>query len=198
MLESDGEDRGALVRDALNTLLRSNPFARSPKLAGFLRFVVEEELAGRGTTLKAYTIATQALGRSKDFDPSLDPSVRVEAGRLRRALDEGYALLEEPQPVRIRVPVGTYRPHFEFAEPSASPDAGRAPAPAQPDVAVPAPETPAAVMGFTPRAQTVIIALLASILVLLCVEVYLMITLHPMAGGSDRQAQRTGLIQTIR
>jgi hypothetical protein len=97
--------------------------------------VVEEELAGRGATIKAYTIATQALGRGPealrraghrrprargaavrprrarwdrgsdrsrvpgaytiatqalgrgpDFDPSLDPSVRVEAGRLRRAL----------------------------------------------------------------------------------------------------------------
>ncbi|RVU21000.1 hypothetical protein [Methylobacterium oryzihabitans] len=185
--------------------MRSGPFARSPKLAGFLRFVVEEELAGRGATLKAYTIATQALGRPKDFDPGVDPSVRVEAGRLRRAIDEGYAVIEEPQPVRIRVPVGTYRPQFERVappEPAAIPDpaaAVPAPGPAAPGLVPPGSAAAAAgLIGFSPRAQSVIIALLASILLLLCVEVYLLIALHPIANGDDRQAQRTGVSQTIR
>ncbi len=63
------------VVETLEILLRAPPFLRSPKLARFLRFVVEEELAGRGATVKAYTIATQALGRGPDFDASLDPSV---------------------------------------------------------------------------------------------------------------------------
>ena len=41
------------VVETLETLLRAPPFLRSPKLARFLRFVVEEELAGRGATIKA-------------------------------------------------------------------------------------------------------------------------------------------------
>ncbi|WP_298957671.1 hypothetical protein [uncultured Methylobacterium sp.] len=179
--------------------MRSAPFARSPKLAGFLRFVVEEELAGRGATLKAYTIATQALGRPKDFDPGIDPSVRVEAGRLRRAIDEGYAVIEEPQPVRIRVPVGTYRPQFDLA---AAPEPAAVPEPVAalpgPGLDAPGSAAAAALIGFSPRAQSVIIALLAGILMLLCVEVYLLIALHPIANGDDRQAQRTGVSQTIR
>ncbi|WP_279359445.1 hypothetical protein [Methylobacterium indicum] len=101
------------VRRSLDGCLRAPAFRRSPKLAAFLGYIVEEELAGRGETIKAYTIATQALGRADSFDPSNDPSVRVEAGRLRRVLDEVYADEGRTLPVRILVPVGAYRPSFE-------------------------------------------------------------------------------------
>lgn len=101
------------VRRSLDGCLRAPAFRRSPKLATFLGYIVEEELAGRGEAIKAYTIATQALRRSSSFDPSNDPSVRVEAGRLRRVLDEVYADEGRNLPVRILVPVGGYRPSFE-------------------------------------------------------------------------------------
>ena len=38
-----------------------------------------------------YTIAVEALGRAENFDPQLDPIVRVEATRLRRTLARYYA-----------------------------------------------------------------------------------------------------------
>ena len=53
----------------------------------FLSFIVEETLAGRSSQLKGYTIAVAVYGRPERFDPQVDPIVRVEAGRLRRALD---------------------------------------------------------------------------------------------------------------
>ncbi len=115
------------VVETLETLLRTPPFQRSPKLARFLRFVVEEELAGRGATVKAYTIATQALGRGPDFDASLDPSVRVEAGRLRRVLDDTYAQHPAGLEIRVTVPVGSYRPRF--APIAAAPEAEAVPEP---------------------------------------------------------------------
>ena len=164
------------VVEALESLLRAPPFVRSPKLARFLRFVVEEELAGRGATIKAYTIATQALGRGPDFDPSLDPSVRVEAGRLRRALDEVYAQHAEGLEVRVSVPVGGYRPRFVAAEaaPAAADDA---PAEDPAEVPVPAPVRPAPpVIGLTPRGQAAIIALLAGILLVLCIDLGLTVS----------------------
>ncbi len=102
------------VRRSLDGCLRAPAFRRSPKLAAFLSYIIEEELAGRGEGIKAYTIATQALGRSDSFDPGNDPSVRVEAGRLRRVLDEVYAEEGRLWPVRIQVPVGAYRPSFEL------------------------------------------------------------------------------------
>ncbi|MGY2047489.1 hypothetical protein [Methylobacterium sp. JK268] len=158
------------VRSVLETVLRTPGFARSPKLAHFLRFVVEEELAGRGAALKAYTIATQALGRGGAFDPSVDPSVRVEAGRLRRTLDDAYALLGAALPLRIRIPVGTYRPIFEADMPPAPPAAlpeRTASWPVEPE--------PRLVIAFSPAGQATIIALLAAILLMLCVEVGLML-----------------------
>ncbi|MGX7705899.1 hypothetical protein [Methylobacterium sp. Gmos1] len=104
------------VRRSLDGCLRAPAFRRSQKLAAFLSYIVEEELSGRGEAIKAYTIATQALGRADSFDPSNDPSVRVEAGRLRRVLDEVYADEGRYWPVRIQVPVGAYRPSFELQD----------------------------------------------------------------------------------
>lgn len=179
---ADGRIAEAEVRAALDALLRTPPFARSPKLARFLRFVVEEELAGRGAAIKAYTIATQALGRGCDFDPSLDPSVRVEAGRLRRALDEGYARAGRDLGIRIRIPVGSYRPLFEATTLPPEPVSEAEPAAEEPLVplaTLPAP----VVVAFTPGGQRTIIALLAGILLMLCIEVALMLAGRVPAGG---------------
>ncbi len=128
------------VRRSLDGCLRAPAFRRSQKLAAFLSYVVEEELAGRGEGIKAYTIATQALGRADSFDPSNDPSVRVEAGRLRRVLDEVYADEGRQLPVRILVPVGAYRPTFELqAGEDAPPEETPRPVATPVPVLVPAP-----------------------------------------------------------
>ncbi|GJD49123.1 hypothetical protein OPKNFCMD_1853 [Methylobacterium crusticola] len=193
MSAPEGDVPAARLTEALDHLLRTPPFVRSPKLARFLRFVVEEELAGRGLTIKAYTIATQALGRGSDFDPSLDPSVRVEAGRLRRALEEAYARHGDGIVVRISVPVGGYRPAFERLDaapepippPPAAPLAARE-APVPPPVPSPSETPPQLVIGLSPRGQTAIIALLAGILVVLCLELAATLVLHMAAGTEAR------------
>jgi len=100
------------VRAALNRVTASPAFEKSNQLASFLRYVVEEALAGRGERLKAYTIATAALGRDNTFDPQIDPIVRVEAGRLRRALKAYYADEGRNDAVVISLPVGQYTPVF--------------------------------------------------------------------------------------
>ena len=74
----------------LDTILESNDFFASNRFRDFLRFVVEETLAGREHELKAYTIATCVFGRDKNFDPLLDPVVRVEAAKLRSKLENYY------------------------------------------------------------------------------------------------------------
>ncbi len=160
------------VVETLEILLRAPPFLRSPKLARFLRFVVEEELAGRGATVKAYTIATQALGRGPDFDASLDPSVRVEAGRLRRALDDTYAQHAAGLDIRLTVPVGGYRPRFaRMAEVPAAPEDAAVPEPEEPPpLPAPAEGPRPMVVGFSPRGQAAVIALLAGILLVLCID----------------------------
>jgi hypothetical protein len=108
------------IRDALSRIIASNHISKSPQLANFLRFVVEEKLAGNGSRIKAYTIAADALGRDSSFDPQNDPIVRVEAGRLRRALDQYYMNGGSSDPVVIELPRGHYVPVFRANNPRRS------------------------------------------------------------------------------
>jgi hypothetical protein len=111
-LDSVEPPHDADIRAALDRIVSSAHLTKSPQLANFLRFVVEEELAGNGSRLKAYTIAADALGRDSNFDPQNDPIVRVEAGRLRRALDHYYTNGGCNDPIVIELPRGHYVPVF--------------------------------------------------------------------------------------
>ena len=107
-----GTEQEGLVRGHLEELLASEEFQRSPQLAGFLRYVVTEALAGRSDRLKGYNVAVSALGRDEDFDPGSDPIVRITAGRLRRALERHYLGGGADSAVQIRIPKGGYVPEF--------------------------------------------------------------------------------------
>jgi hypothetical protein len=111
---SEATPNAADIRTALERLIASPAFTKSPQLAHFLSFVVEETLAGRGDRIKAYTIAADALGRDASFDPQNDPIVRVEAGRLRRALEHYYASDGRNDPIVIAMPRGHYVPIFRM------------------------------------------------------------------------------------
>lgn len=100
------------VRAALERVLAAPDFTTSLRLAAFLRYVVESTLAGRAEEIKGYTIAVEALGRPPSFDPQSDPIVRVEATRLRRALERYYATAGADDPLVIDIPKGGYVPRF--------------------------------------------------------------------------------------
>ncbi len=104
------------VRLELERILSSGDFDASPRNRHFLRYVVEETLAGRADRIKAYAIATTVFGRDADFDPQLDSIVRIEAGRLRRALERFYLMAGPVEGIRITIPRGSYVATFD-AEP---------------------------------------------------------------------------------
>src|SRR6516165_8549461 len=101
-----------LVRSQLEKILASEGFARNDRLGGFLRFVVELELSGRGDELKESLIAVEVFGRRPDYDPRQDSVVRTKASRLRARLTEYYATGGSADPLVIEVPKGGYRPVF--------------------------------------------------------------------------------------
>lgn len=108
------------VRTALARCLQFEQVRRSRHLSSFLNFVVEQTLAGAQDEINESSIAITALGRDDDFDPKIDPVVRVVAGRLRRAL-EMYALTEGAgDGIRIVLPRGTYVPRFDGVSSAAS------------------------------------------------------------------------------
>lgn len=100
------------IRAALHNVVASPSFRTSPQLASFLRFVVEATLAGQSDRIKGYTVAVGALGRNDSFDPQTNPIVRVEAGRLRRALEHYYAGPGRHDRIVIDLPLGSYIPAF--------------------------------------------------------------------------------------
>ena len=111
------------VRGELERVLGSRCFEQSDRAKTFLRFVVEETLAGRGDRLKGYTIGVEVFGRSKDFDAQSDPLVRVEAGRIRRRLAEYYGTEGARNPLRIELTRGGYMPQFSYVQAARPPDA---------------------------------------------------------------------------
>jgi adenylate cyclase len=101
-----------IVREHLEQLLESPQFDGSARSRDFLTFVVSEVLAGRGDRLNQASIAATVFGRQGNFDPMLDPVVRVQAGRLRRSLERYYLLTKDTATVRIELPKGSYAPAF--------------------------------------------------------------------------------------
>jgi TolB-like protein/Flp pilus assembly protein TadD len=104
----------AEVRSALERVLATNGFVRSPQMQRFLRFIVEETLAGHQDRLKEYVVATEVFGRSPDYDPRLDSLVRVEAHRLRSLLDAYYSADGRGNSVVIELARGSYVPSFRY------------------------------------------------------------------------------------
>lgn len=110
------------IEQQLDRILTSPQFLNSPNLQNFLRFIVEKTLAGEAAEIKGYTVATQVLGRNTDFDPNLDPIVRIQASRLRRALEQYYRSPGKNDPVLIDMPRGAYVPRFRCSFPQKGAD----------------------------------------------------------------------------
>lgn len=114
--DAAGAPSAGEVSSALDRVLASDGFRGSPQLAAFLRYVVEATLRGEAERIKGYTVAIEALGRSDTFDPQTDPIVRVEAARLRRAINRYYAGAGSCETIQIELPLGSYVPVFRRVE----------------------------------------------------------------------------------
>ncbi len=105
-------------KTALNRVLDSADFDATARERNFLKYIVEETLAGRADRIKAYSIALEVFGRDASFDPQNDPIVRIAAGHLRRSLERYYLTAGSNDPVVITVPKGGYVPEFEVRDTS--------------------------------------------------------------------------------
>jgi hypothetical protein len=103
------------VREELQRVLSGHEFRSSKRSQEFLRYVVENTLAGREETLKERTIGIEVFGRPASYDPSEDATVRVKAGEVRKRLGLYYAGEGLHSPLRIELPSGTYVPEFRRA-----------------------------------------------------------------------------------
>ncbi len=93
-------------------LTNSQTLRGSESLCRLLRYLAACALEHPGAPLKEYQIAVEAFGRPPDFDPQLDSTIRVQAGRLRQKLSEYYAGEGADDSTLVELPKGTYTLSF--------------------------------------------------------------------------------------
>jgi hypothetical protein len=121
------------ILQELQRILESRYFRSAGRSRQFLQYVVKQKLEGHLSLLKERTIGTEVFQRSPDYATGDDPVVRVQAGEVRRRLEQYYQEAHTDSPVLIKLPVGSYCPTFHWAS-------GRASASAElPTVVPPAP-----------------------------------------------------------
>ena len=72
--------------ESLRCVIESHTFERAPTLRALLVYLWNM----RDKPVSEYAIATEALGRSRSFDPKTDATVRVQVSRLRQRLEKFY------------------------------------------------------------------------------------------------------------
>ncbi len=92
----------------VDRLIQSHVLHGSESLCRLLRYLAEHAIDHPGSSLKEYQIATEVFGRSPNFDPQSDSTIRVQAGRLRLKIAEYYTSEGAEDPIQVEMPKGTY------------------------------------------------------------------------------------------
>lgn len=99
----------------LEDICSSEAFARSPQGKRVLRYLVDAVVRrhGRGS-FKGMSIGIEVFGLSPTHDPSRQSIVRVTVATLRERLARYYDTEGREQPIRIRIPPGSYVPDIGY------------------------------------------------------------------------------------
>ncbi len=109
------------MREQLGRLLDNPFFSHSKRFPTFLRFVVEQTLAGEVDSIKERTLGIEIFGRDADYDTASDPIVRVTAAEIRKRVAQYYQDPAHVDELHIAIPSGSYIPHFHWPNGSDDP-----------------------------------------------------------------------------
>jgi len=106
------DEQIAEIQSQLERLVENSHFSHSKRFPSFLRFIIQEELEGRGDQLKERTLGIEVFGRDAGYDTTADPIVRVTAAEIRKRIAQYYQESGHADELRISLPSGSYVPHF--------------------------------------------------------------------------------------
>lgn len=109
MASQVSENDAVAVRQQVERILASRVFASAMRSRRLLRYLAEAALDDPPRAAKEYVLATEVFDRGASYDPAVDSTVRVEAGRLRTRLREYYYDEGKHDELLIEVPRGAYR-----------------------------------------------------------------------------------------
>lgn len=104
------------IRSEVEKICSSATMGSSVRSCRFLRYIVEETLAGRGEGLKEYSIGVEVFDRPSSYDPNIDSVVRTTAWRVRTKLREYFESEGIRDHVLINLRAGSYVPLFRLRE----------------------------------------------------------------------------------
>lgn len=113
----DEAERAAILSE-LDAISSSPVFQTSKRCKQFLSYVVQHRLEGNHERLKERTIGVELFDRPVGYSTGDDPVVRVQAGEVRRRLEQYYHGRTGPSKVSIELHVGSYVPEFKWAQPA--------------------------------------------------------------------------------
>jgi hypothetical protein len=96
----------------LQELIDGAAFKSSHRGGQFLRYIVEQAIAGHFESLKERVIGVEMFGRSPSYDTGDDAIVRVTASDVRRRLLQHYGKYGATSEFRIILPSGSYIPEI--------------------------------------------------------------------------------------
>ncbi|HKV46818.1 MAG TPA: hypothetical protein VJN69_01915 [Candidatus Acidoferrales bacterium] len=104
-----------MVKEQLERILASSLFRNSKRFPDFLRYTVNQALAGETDCLKERMLGVSVFGRDADYDTSTDPVVRVTAAEVRKRITQYYEALGHEREMRVEFERGSYVPEFKFS-----------------------------------------------------------------------------------
>ena len=103
----DVSSRGVDGRmELLNQILESRTFAKSSRLAHFLKFICLQTIEGKAREINEQQIGIHVFARSPMYSASDDSIVRTQARLLRQRLEEYFEHECPACPVVITIPKG--------------------------------------------------------------------------------------------
>ena len=98
-------------------VLNSQELMRSGRLRVLLAYMLKAVESGAAESLTERSIGIEVFGRENDWDPSIDPCVRVAIGRLRTKLKFYYENFGQNDSTKVILGKGSYAPQIVHSEP---------------------------------------------------------------------------------
>ena len=101
-----------LLKRHLKEVIDGAAFKASHRSGQFLKYIVDQAIAGHCESLKERVIGIELFGRSPSYDTGEDAIVRVTASDVRKRLLQHYGKEGAPSEFRISLPLGAYIPEI--------------------------------------------------------------------------------------
>jgi hypothetical protein len=111
-LRTDGVS-GDAVEALLDRISKSTEFSQSARSQEVLRYLCSSSVRNPEEKITEHQIGVSVFGWDPNRDSGDDTSVRVQISQLRKRLERYFAFEGAKEPIRIRLPKGSYSPVFE-------------------------------------------------------------------------------------